>query len=206
MDDFTESWKNKKVFEYQIAKNLEELNGEYPPHWKMFRAFMEILTKSPYNVKSILDVACGAGVFYKICQKHFPDVQYTGVDYAQEAVDMAKKSWNYDNFFVQNYKELTKEQIKKYDIINVCSLHNVLPNGDEVLKFFLDLGPKCIIFGKLLTSNQPSYFNVYKAYGEITTYLFYNNIDYVKNLFKQYNYSVYCNQSDLPTEYLLIKK
>jgi len=200
MSTYIDSWKNKKVFEKQLETNLNELNS-YPQHWEYFVSFM-----SKINVQHLLDIGCGCGTYYELCRKHFPDVKYVGVDYANEAVELAKKHWNYSGFYVKNYKELTKEYIKHFDILHACSLHNVLPNGDEALQFFIDLQPRYMILGKLLTTKGASTYKVYKAYNEIETYLYYHNIDNVKKLFKQGNYEVFCNPSQLPTEYLLVRK
>lgn len=203
MNKYIDSWKNEKVFEKQLELNLKELNTSYPFHWK---CFIEFVGKIEPKINSILDVACGSGIYSELCRKHFPNIKYTGIDYAQQSIDLATKTWPNATFYKMDYNDLTEKYVKRFDLVNACSLHNVLQNGDEALDFFLKLEPKYLILGKLLTTRDRSNYTIYEAHGEITTYLYYHNIDGVKNMFKNHGYKTYCNNSELPTEFLLIKK
>lgn len=51
----------------------------------------EILTPYLEKSQSFLDIGCAKGEFMYILKKTFPNIAYTGVEYAQELIDMAKK-------------------------------------------------------------------------------------------------------------------
>ena len=87
----------------------------------------------------------------------------------------------------------------------MCALHNILPNGDDVMEFFLKLQPKFLILGKIQVTDKESYHTQYLAWNEIMTYSYYHNFNSLKNMFKKYNYKVLCDNSPTPSEYLLIK-
>ena len=62
------SWKNKAVFEDQLALNKVELDS-YPEHWKFFlRAISNAVS---YSNASLLDLGCGVGTYGELCKKHY---------------------------------------------------------------------------------------------------------------------------------------
>lgn len=198
-----DSWKNSKTVSHkQLELNIQELNN-YPKHWTYFIHFMDQLIKE-YKCKTVLDVAFGSGIYSKLCEKHYPNISYKGVDYSPEAVKIANNTWG-NKFELKDYTELTSEYIYNFDVINVCALHNILPNGDDVMEFFLKLQPKFLILGKIQVTDKESYHTQYLAWNEIMTYSYYHNFNNLKNMFKKYNYKVLCDNSPIPSEYLLIK-
>ncbi len=52
---------------------------------------VKILTPYLEKSKSFLDIGCARGGFTYVLKKTFPQIAYTGVEYAQELIDMAKK-------------------------------------------------------------------------------------------------------------------
>jgi trans-aconitate methyltransferase len=172
----------------------------------MFIKYVTHLVKTSTTIPtSILDVACGCGTYFNLCKDNFPFLEYTGYDYSQNAVEVAKEKWGHDKFFVNDYRDLTTEKVREYDILHACSLHNVLPDGDEAMKFFLELSPKYMILGKVLTTHEQSNYDIYDAYGKIKTYMFKHNINTLESMFKDYNYTVYGDSKELPTNFLLIR-
>ncbi len=182
-----DSWKSETVFKKQLELNLIELSSEsnYPKHWKVFLKLIKSV-----NPKSMLDVGCGCGAYYKLCLKHFPNIVYTGIDYADDAINLAKKTFGYSEFFVKNLFELTPDYVAKFDIIHLGAVLDVLPNGDEALKFILSLQPKKIIIGRVLLTDAESSSYIYKAYDEIDTYRYSHNALNFINVCETYGYNV----------------
>lgn len=183
MNDVIDSWKNEKVFQKQLELNKTQLNGQYPEHWLVFIKLLDY-----YKNSSILDIGCGCGAYYALCKKHFPDMYYTGTDYSTEAIDIAKKEWNYENFIVMDYKDLTRDFISKFDLIHMGAFLDVLPNGDEVLEFILSLNPKNVFIGRIKITDAPSHKVVYRAYDEIDTYAYYHNKEVIYYICNKYGY------------------
>tara|TARA_R110000823_G_scaffold308873_2_gene432722 strand:+ start:62 stop:682 length:621 start_codon:yes stop_codon:yes gene_type:complete len=182
---YIDSWKNKEVFQDQLALNEKELN-HYPDHWKSFVGIVSYIDPPP---QSILDVGCGAGVFFEICRRHFPDIKYTGVDYAEEAIQLASSKWPNSEFYVKDYKDLIPGDAKKYDLLHTGALLDVLPNGDEALSFLLGLGFRYIILGRVKITEKASGFVEYEAYNKIRTYAYSHNIKTLGTLFGEAGYS-----------------
>lgn len=187
MDNVTNSWKNDKVFKKQLELNLKELSNEsnYPSHW---RAFISLLKEN--KPKTMLDIGCGCGAYYELCNREISGLKYTGMDYSQEAVDLAIKYWSYTGFIVKDYLHLTKEFISNFDLIHLGALLDVLPNGDEALEFILSLDPKNVLIGRMKLTSDPSFYETYTAYNEITTYAYHHNRNTFILLCEKYNYKM----------------
>jgi trans-aconitate methyltransferase len=185
MNNVTESWKNSKVFQKQLELNLKELTSKnaYPPHWN---DFLRLINK--YKPKNILDVGCGCGALYKLLNNELPSIEYYGVDYSEEAIEIAKKTWGKDRFSIKNYLSLDKEYVSKFDLLHLGALLDVLPNGDEALEYIMSISPKSILIGRMKLTDKDSYSETYKAYDEITTFAFYHNTDNFLQLCKKYGY------------------
>mgnify|MGYP003135524552 CR=1 FL=1 len=82
-------WKNKEVFKSQLKLNEKELDN-YPIHWSEFLYAFNLIKPSP---KTLLDIGCGVGVYYELCRRHHPEIEYCGVDYSKEAIQLAKNKW-----------------------------------------------------------------------------------------------------------------
>jgi len=166
------AWKETKAFSKQLRLNLKQLENEseYPRHWDIFLYLIKKI-----QPKSILDIGCGSGSYYMLCQKEFKDIKYQGIDFSENAIKVAKNQWSETNFFVKNLFDLTKEYVSNYDLIHVGALLDVLPNGDEALEKLLDLNAKNIIIGRAELTEKESYYEQYIAYDEISTCRFYHN-------------------------------
>ena len=114
---------------------------------------------------------------------------YTYAD-SQEAVDLAIKYWVYTGFIVKDYLHLTKEFIGDFDLVHLGALLDVLPNGDEALEFILSLEPRYVLIGRMKLTNEPSFYETYTAYDEITTCGYHHNRSNFIRLCEKYGYEI----------------
>ena len=180
MRQHIDSWKNSSTaFKQQLDRNIQELNGQFPPHWVHF---INHVKNNPVN--RIVDVGCGAGVYCHLAEQMGLD--YMGYDYSQHAVDLAIKTWG-DKFICKNYQELTPEDIKTDDLIVANALCDVLPNGDECLRHLLQMGSDKLLIQRIRITSTSSYSVEYEAYG-IMTYEFYHNSEQLSKDIEQNSY------------------
>jgi trans-aconitate methyltransferase len=180
-----DNWKYSNVFKKQLDYNLMELEGTYPPHWYSFISLINI-----NNPQSMLDVGCGCGSFYELCKRELPNIKYYGVDYSENAIKLAKETWDENSFSVKDCLKLTKEDILEYDLIHMGALLDVLPNGDDVLEYIFNLQPKNILITRMKLTDKESYYNTYTVYDEIISCEYYHNRDNFIKMCKKYGYSI----------------
>jgi trans-aconitate methyltransferase len=179
-----DAWKNKNVFQKQLELNMNEFSS-YPPHWNASVQLIE-----HFNPINILDVGCGCGSFYKVCQDNLPNVSYTGIDYSEDAVELAKETWDPSSFFIKDVLDLTAEDIEPYDLLYMGALLDVIPNADDVLEHILSLKPKSVIISRMKLTNDDSYFDTYVAYDEITTCAFHHNVEKFMDMCTKNSYTI----------------
>ena len=165
-----DSWKNSKssfLKQLQLNKDTFE-NGdvERVPHWANL-----IRHISEHIPKRIVDIGCGTGCYYPICE--MLNVEYIGYDYSQHAVDISKEAWG-GNFVCKSYQEITSKDIREGDLVVANALCDVLPNGDECLEHLLSINANRLLIQRVRMTDKPNYFTEYSPY-DITTYEFYHN-------------------------------
>jgi trans-aconitate methyltransferase len=140
--------------------------------------------------KTILDVGCGCGAIYELCRRELPDIEYYGLDYSENAIELAKKTWDKSRFSVKDCISLTNEDVEPYDLVHMGALLDVLPNGDEVLEHILSTSPKSVLITRMKLTKKESYYNTYEAYNEIITCEYYHNRHNFIKLCEKYGYSI----------------
>tara|TARA_A100001201_G_scaffold84350_1_gene74786 strand:- start:806 stop:1408 length:603 start_codon:yes stop_codon:yes gene_type:complete len=176
MSKHIDSWKNSKsVFDQQLYLNLQELNGQYPPHWNSFKTTLNLL-----NPKRVVDVGCGAGVYSYLTRKQ--GIEYIGYDYSEHAVNLAKQKWK-DNFQCKDYKDLTTDDIMPEDLVVANGLCDILPDGDDCVNHLLNLNSDYLLLQRIRLTDRKSYSTEYEAYSIITYEFFHNEKEFDKKIF-----------------------
>lgn len=187
MNSLADAWKDEEVCKKQYELNLYELDN-YPDHWHIFIKIVSSLKPKP---QSILDVGCGAGIFFELCRRHFPHIKYTGVDYAEAAIKLASEKWNHSEFYVKDYRDLAIEDAEKYDLLHAGAMLDVRPNGDEALEHLVSLGFKHLLLGRVKITAKDSYYEEYTAYDKIRTVAYYHNSETFMHTCKNAGYKIY---------------
>lgn len=190
MIDLNTSWKdNGFIFKKQLELNIQQLSSKhnYPQHWIDLLSIIHL-----YFVKSnsFLDIGCGCGACYALLKKEHPLLYYSGIDYSYDAIELAKKQWEYNHFYTQDFWLLKKDYIQAFDICHVGALFDVMTNGDDALEFLLELSPKSLIISRINFTDMPSYFESYLAYDLIPSSKYFHNKNKFLNICKKYKYNI----------------
>ena len=189
-------WKSEVAFIQQLNLNTKQFKEGYPPHWY---DFINLVKSS--GAKSILDIGCGCGFYYNLCLNNIPDLSYKGIDYAEEAIKVARESFSLGDFDVMDVWDINDDYIRDFDVIHLGALLDVLPNGDDLLKFILSLNAPKIILGRVKLTNECSFYKEYTVYQSVETYEYHHNSDTFFNMISDCGYSI--NRSG--DTFLLIK-
>jgi trans-aconitate methyltransferase len=194
LEDFSGGWKNKKAFEEQLKLNIRELSepNNYPIHWINYLNFM-----NSKKFKKILDVGCGVGAYYELTRLNLPDVEYFGIDYSEEAIEIAKTKWNYTGFACMDYRDLTSDFVADYDILHMSGFISILNNGSDALDFILSLNaPYVFIARQEMTEGKSSYRDI-TAYDQIKTYAYSLSIEELERITKERGYTYVFEKKEL---------
>ena len=93
-------------------KKLHSWNYKTPLNSALF--LHSLLLESP---KSLLDLACGTGLFAEEILKFFPKIKIDGIDISEKILLIAKKKNIYKNLYCRNFDKNIKTT-KKYDLIS----------------------------------------------------------------------------------------
>lgn len=183
------NWKNASIdaFKQQLKRNLYELNGDYPLHWHHFIWQIESIRG---RINRVVDVGCGVGVYYEVCRRIFPGLDYIGYDCAENAIKLAKSQWRSPNFQVKDYKDINFLDIKNGDVIVANALCDVLEDGDSCLRFLMGLTPDFLILQRVKITDKPNHMIKYKAYEEVDTVEFYHNEEELYKDISRYKYKI----------------
>lgn len=181
-----DSWKSKSVFEKQLDLNKKELDGNYPPHWYSFIRLLGNINKKI----NLIDIGCGVGSYSELCSRHLKNVSYTGIDYSEEAINIARSNWNNSSVFLtKDLYQIDQDFISNFDIIHLGALLDVLPNADEVLDFILKFSVKYILISRVEVAEKTECYT-YTAYDEIITYKYIHSKETLLKTIEENNYKI----------------
>lgn len=190
--EFKNSWKDSTaVFQRQLSLNISSLaqqqsSSDYPPHWislfDLLRRGMEII-----DIKKVLDIGCGCGACKELIRRVYPQLEYTGMDYSEKAIEMARLAWGGD-YRVKDLWEITPEDVAGFDLVHSDALLEVLPNGDEGLAHILSLNAKSLLLNRVQNGDKENHYTTYDAYDILPTYSYYFNRKELLDAFKEAGY------------------
>ena len=108
---------------YQIRQEVSDLH----PSERVF------LPRVLFPGAKVLDVGCASGGFFNIMRSLEPLIEYTGVDIAQPAIELAKEKYPDARFEVTEGIELPFED-NTFDIVHCTKVLVIEPRYQEILK------------------------------------------------------------------------
>jgi 2-polyprenyl-3-methyl-5-hydroxy-6-metoxy-1,4-benzoquinol methylase len=84
------------------------------------------------NVKSMIDLGCGDGIFIHAVKKEFPEVKITGIDISPRHIGGLKKKFTKDNFYVLDVCD-TKLKMK-FDFVHSSQVIEHVPSDVAMVK------------------------------------------------------------------------
>jgi trans-aconitate methyltransferase len=160
------NWKHPSIPQQQLNLNLRQISSpkQYPTHWKDFLNLMKLI-----RVDVIYDLGCGVGVMYKVIKDNLSGIKYVGIDFSESMIETAKKTWNSQDFYVDDFRNLNGNFSQA--IIYASGLLDILPNGIQELDTLLNYKAKYVLLSRVEVSKKSV--STYMAYGiEVTRYVF----------------------------------
>lgn len=196
-ENLTSAWKSEDIPEKQRALVQRDLRSMYkgnPP--TVFKVLADCLQPFVFPNCSILEIGCSSGYYYEIIEYLLNiNIDYTGVDYSEAFIKMAKDYYPKAKFYVADGASLPFEDEKFYiGISGGILLHT--PNYKEHIKETARVAKKYIIAHRtpICRQKETQFFKKY-AYGVETLELRFNENEFIlefkKNGFKLINFIEY---------------
>ena len=98
------------------------------------------------EIRSVLDIGCGAGAFCHLLSHTHPDVAYTGYDASQAQINRATERLGH-RFEVRDVATVTTEEFSKFDAVHAYSVFSFMPVKRQlnVLRRILASGAKLLM-------------------------------------------------------------
>jgi len=118
-------WSNQSAIDYYY-QNRHDISDLYPSE-KVF------LPRVLFPGAAVLDVGCASGGFFNIMRTFEPNIEYTGIDLSERAVELARERYPEARFVLTEGFELPFED-NSFDIVHCTSVFNNEPNYQEMMK------------------------------------------------------------------------
>jgi len=140
------AWSSKKIVSY-FNNNRATFNS-------LYKGEKYLISKYVKKTDTVLDIGCAQGGLFKILKKKFGNIDYTGLDFNKEMINLAKKKIDKNLFFLftgNNYYSFFK---KKFDVVVIFGILHLNPNWKSILINAYKVAKKRVLFDLRFTSNQ----------------------------------------------------
>ena len=123
--EYAKAWSQPSAIEY-YSKHRHEVSDLYPSE----RVF---LPRVLFPGIKVLDVGCASGGFFNIMRALEPTIDYTGIDIAEPAVDLARRTYQEARFEVADGVTIPFDD-GTFDLVHCTSVLVIEPRFQEVWK------------------------------------------------------------------------
>ncbi|MCU7513958.1 MAG: glycosyltransferase [Ignavibacteria bacterium] len=180
-EKMTSAWKDDSIPEKQRALVQQELKEMYAGKApKPFTVLADLLNPYMGNKASILEIGCASGYYYEILEYLLNRrIKYTGVDYSNALIEMAKKIYPKVPFYEADGAAMPFDDLSFDVSISSCILLHV-PNYKEHIKETARLTKKYIIAHRTpVCKKRSNQLQKKYAYGIETMELIFNEQDFL---------------------------
>lgn len=188
-DDITQTmesaWKDPTIPLQQralVQKQLEQMyHGEVAVP---FQVLANILTPVIRSGETLLEIGCASGYYYEVLEYLLNKrITYTGVDYSEAMIDMAKEYYPTATFFTADGANLFFADRLFHVVISSCILLHV-PNWRQHIFETVRVANKYVVVSRMpISRNNPTQYMKKYAYGIETVELLFNEAEILREFF-----------------------
>jgi len=174
-------WKSEKIPVQQrglVQNELESMyKGKVTP---IFQVLADCLRPYIYSGCSVLEIGCASGYYYEILEYLLNKrIAYTGADYSQALIAMAKNYYPKPEFYTADGANLPFENERFFIAISSCMLLHV-PNYREHIRETVRVAKKIVVAHRTpICRQRPTQYFKKMAYGVETVELCFNENEIV---------------------------
>ena len=123
--DTSKAWSQDSAIDF-YDKHRTEVSDLYPSE----RVF---LPRVLFPGAKVLDIGCASGGFFNIMRSLEPNIEYTGIDIAESAIELAKQKYPEAQFLATDGIQIPFED-HSFDLVHCTSVLVIEPRYKELLK------------------------------------------------------------------------
>ena len=153
--EYAENWSDDLVGELQrtlVNYQLHNLKSGNPaPVFKMIETALQNIEEKGL---SLLDIGCTSGYYYEVINHyHLGKFDYTGCDYNESSVNLAKQYYPNVNFSVEDITKLSYED-KQFDVSFLSGVIEHVPNHIDGLNELCRITDKYIVLHRIFLTEE----------------------------------------------------
>lgn len=167
--------KQRALIQYQLQKMY---HGDVATH---FKVLADLLASVVSNTTSILEIGCASGYYYEILEYLLNKrITYTGVDYSQPMIDLAKNYYPKASFYTADGSSLFFADRQFCVVISSCVLLHVKNWHEHIFETARVASSFVVASRTPICKNSPTTYMKKFAYGVETLELIFNEQDFIR--------------------------
>ena len=130
-----------------ILKHIEESRSKYS---QLYKGEKFLISKFIKHNDSILDIGCGQGGLFKILDKKYKNIKYTGIDFNKNMIEIAKSENLKAKFYYLTKKNYVKFFKKKFDVVVIFGILHLNPNWQNIILNASRVSKRALIFDHII--------------------------------------------------------
>jgi len=139
---------NVNSFNNDVLNNdgyLYTTNAKYSSVVSNKRMSDEVFKLINSSIKTIIDIGCGDGTYTSEIKNKFPNINITGIDPSDNAIETAKKKYPNITFLNKNIYDLESLKTQKYDLCIIRGVLHHISNQSLAIKNVKQISNEMII-------------------------------------------------------------
>lgn len=169
ISDYKTFWNDKTNVMYGQLKMIDLIKSRRDK--SEFDFIVETIKQ--HNIKSVLEIGCGAGIIYEFLKQNCTALKYDGYDIAEKQIEL------FEVFHTKKVKtDLSKIKSKSYDLVFTHSvlMHIEFEHVKELFAEMKRIAKKVILLNEFSTLGEPfnktlAPFNYNHNYTELTSFV-----------------------------------
>jgi 2-polyprenyl-3-methyl-5-hydroxy-6-metoxy-1,4-benzoquinol methylase len=180
------AWENKHMPLMQRQVVDRELNqyrlGKKNLNFDSIVDAIKIVCESSGHKLNVLEIGCSSGYYSEVLSVAGLDVIYSGVDYSESFIQMAREYYPHLKFDVQDARDLNFPDNSFETVISGCCLLHI-PEYEKAIAESVRVSSKAVIFHRtpVVWGEKTKYYRKY-AYGVETIEIHFNENDFLISL------------------------
>ena len=134
------------------SENSDSFSATRQNFWPGWKKSLEVIKPLLIQNPKILDLGCGNGRYYKFLIENLSEFKYTGVDFSEELIKLAKESLVHKvhEFIPDEIDKFIENTKSKYDLISIIATLHHIPSAKKREQLLAEASSKLKAGGILL--------------------------------------------------------